>query len=329
MPQAVLTSVFSGNYSPNLLSYNTSFEDAFNATVVVGVGSAFTEVGASYKGKRYLRVINSTPLNELEVSSGGNNWVTTIPASLSNNGIFQFSIFNPTTEAITGAVKVFEGGSLIDTFTFDTGDVYNTWQTFFQNLAFTDLGGQLDFKFVIDGKVTAASFLQLYFDGIKFELSNRPLGFPSAYNQINNNETGWQSRFNASTIALTGAVENPLTLNGLLDYNGDLSFLANTSKITAINRNDVLVVDLAFTVITPSGSDHYLDIILKVDSTFYRGYTKILKKAVGVDDLLSVSFSIPCNQEIIDNGILIALKPDVAMSIKDRYISVTRVHKAK
>jgi hypothetical protein len=329
MSQAVPTTIFSSNYSPNLLSYNTSFEDEFNATVLVGVGSAFTEVGSSYKGKRYLRIINSTPADDIEVSSGGNNWVTTIPSSLSNDGIFQFSVFNPNAEAVTGAVKIFEGGSLIDTFTFDTGEVYNSWQTFFQNLDFYYLGGQFDFKFVIDGKVTSESFLQLYFDGIKFERSNRPLSFPSTYNQINTNETGYQSRYSASEISLLAATDNVLTLNGLLDYNGGLSFLADTSRINVITIGDVLLVDLAFTCITPSGTDRNLDVSFYINDVFYRGVTKNLIKGVGIEDDFSMSLSVICTEEMVTNGIVVKLNPNSAMSINNRTISVTRVHKSK
>ena len=109
--------------------------------------------------------------------------------------------------------------------------------------------------------------------------------------------------------------------------NGGLSLLDVNSKITPVNLNDVLVIDFACTLVTPAGGDKDIDIYLKVGTVVYRGYNYKLNKGAGNDDDFSTSWSLPCGADVMANDVLIILDPSSTMNYKDRFISVTRVHK--
>jgi hypothetical protein len=155
----------------------------------------------------------------------------------------------------------------------------------------------------------------------------------TAFNKTNENFTevykftGWISRFNASTVSLSAATNNLITITGTPESNNGLTLLDANSRITPITLNDVITVDFACTFITPSGSDHYATISLFVPGGgFYRSFTHVLIKGSGNDDEFSVSWVLPVGSQFLAEGGDIVIVPDVACSIKNKYIAVTRTH---
>ena len=141
--------------------------------------------------------------------------------------------------------------------------------------------------------------------------------------------TGWQSRVDTTnTQSLTGATNNLISFAGTLEQNGGLTLMNGNSKITPIALGDAIHVDFSFTVVTPGGADHYVNVLFIVNGIVYRSQTTILAKGSGVDDGISVSFFFPIGTDFLTNGGEFYINPDVAVTIKNRYISVSRIHKA-
>ncbi len=157
----------------------------------------------------------------------------------------------------------------------------------------------------------------------------------NAMDKVNDNftelygATGWQSRVDTTnTQALTGATNNLISFSGTLEQNGGLTLMNANAKITPIALGDAIQVDFSFTAIVPSGTDHFLNVLFIVNGFVYRSNTYIFKKGAGTDDYISVSYFLPVGAVFLANGGEFYINPDVAVTIKDRYISVSRIHKA-
>lgn len=156
-----------------------------------------------------------------------------------------------------------------------------------------------------------------------------------SFDMINDNftelygATGWQARVDTTnTQSLTGATNNLISFSGTLEQNGGLTLMDANSKITPIALGDAIKVDFSFTAVVPSGSDHFVNVLFIVNSVVYRSNTSIFKKGVGTDDYISVSYFLPVGTDFLANGGQFYINPDVAVTIKNRYVSVSRIHKA-
>lgn len=158
----------------------------------------------------------------------------------------------------------------------------------------------------------------------------------TAFNKTNENFndvysfTGWISRYNAATVALSGLTQNLITITGTPESNNGLTLLDANSRITPLTLNDVVTVDFACTVVTPSGSDNYVDVGFFVPTGgYYRRLTIPLLKGSGNDDFVSISWTLPVGSVFLANGGDMVVIPNVNLNIKDLYISVTRIHKGQ
>jgi len=141
--------------------------------------------------------------------------------------------------------------------------------------------------------------------------------------------SGWQSRVDTTnTQSLTGATNNLISFTGNLEENGGLILMNTNAKVMPIALGDAVQVDFSFTAVVPSGTDHFLNILFIVNSFVYRSNTYIFKKGVGTDDYISVSYFLPVGAVFLANGGEFYINPDVAVTIKNRYISVSRIHKS-
>lgn len=142
-------------------------------------------------------------------------------------------------------------------------------------------------------------------------------------------KTGWERNIDTTNIqALTGSIDNLISFNGNNLSNDNLNLLDNNSKITPILLGDLLIIDFAFTVITPNLNNQYVNVKLKVNGNIYRSQTFPLLKYNGLDEYVSVSFSLPVENIFLTNGAVFYIEPSTNMSIKNRYISVLRSHMA-
>lgn len=147
------------------------------------------------------------------------------------------------------------------------------------------------------------------------------------------NPTMWADRTDTvNTQNLTASTNNIVQITTATEGNSidneHLSLFDSNGKVTPINENDVISVDFACTVETPAGADRFVDVIGLVDGVSYRALTHKLLKGSGNDDQLSVSWVLPVKQAFKLNGLQIALNPNSNCTIKNRYISVTRLHEA-
>lgn len=138
--------------------------------------------------------------------------------------------------------------------------------------------------------------------------------------------TGFQSRVDTTnTQSLTGLTDNLISFTGTLEENGGLTLMDSNSKITPINLNDIISVDFAFTGVVPVGSNLFLSIYLKVNGNIFRSVSLPIIKGVGLDDYFSVSWILPVGSDFLTNGAEIYVNSVVGMTIKNRYVSVSRI----
>ena len=161
---------------------------------------------------------------------------------------------------------------------------------------------------------------------------NLPTGLP----KINDNFTelysftGFQSRTDTTnTQSLTALTDNLISFSGTLEENGGLTLMDSNAKITPMSLNDIISVDFAFTGVVPVGTNLFLSIYLKVNGNIFRASTLPIIKGVGLDDHFSVSWVLPVGADFLTNGAEIYVNPVVGLTIKNRYISVTRIGKGK
>lgn len=159
---------------------------------------------------------------------------------------------------------------------------------------------------------------------------------PTSLPRINDNFTelysftGFQSRVdNTNTQVLTASTDNLISFSGTLEENGGLTLMDSNAKITPIALNDIISVDFAFTGVVPVGSNLFLSVYLKVNGNIFRATTLPIIKGVGLDDYFSISWILPVGDDFLANGATIHVNPLVAMTIKDRYVNVTRLAKGK
>lgn len=154
----------------------------------------------------------------------------------------------------------------------------------------------------------------------------------TAFDKCNDNfdelysATGFQSRVDNTNIqVLTGATDNLISFTGTLEQNGGLTLMDSNAKITPIGLNDIISVDFAFTGVVPSGTNLFLSVYLIVNGNIFRATTLPIIKGVGLDDYFSVSWILPVGSDFLANGGLIYINPSVGLTIKNRYINVSRI----
>ena len=331
MAQVVQIQQCRAEYSENLLPI---MEDR-TLTITSGMANGAVNYNTNFhfdEGSSIKMDITSSGLNKFINFNLSDYSVT---ASKTANYIFSYRLkkVNPT-DSIDFAVEIFVNGILSTDTTYDNNLAVNGnwtnlhWNTFAQSISL-NAGDVLTFRFIMNTDLLITS---LYLDGLKLELDDRFLGVPSIYSKplVTESETGFQSRTdetnNQSLLSLT---DNLISFSGTLEENGGLNLLNSSAKITPIALNDIISVDFAFTGVVPVGSNLFLSVYLKVNGNIFRATTLPIIKGVGLDDYFSVSWILPVGADFLANGATINVNPLVAMTIKDRYVNVTRLAKGK
>ena len=343
MPQLVQISDLSKRYTPNLFSNKSLLSDSTTISfsqISVGGGyelsevDSYTGVGSAFR----VGLVQNVDTGFQTIFNFGDALTTIVNEQA--NYLFQMSL----------KVVLNNGLNLIDlivtpfinsapqtpfTITLNVGEMPNNkYVTFSQNINLNvDDEVDFSFEFARDSVGTPNPNATICIDGFKLEKDTYEVGgsgIPSIYTLPLNteNETGFQSRTdetnNQSLLALT---DNLVSFSGILEENGGLSLLDSNAKITPIGLNDIVSVDFAFTGVVPIGTNLFLSIYLKVDGNIFRATTLPIIKGVGLDDHFSVSFILPVGADFLANGATIHVNPLVAMTIKNRYVSVTRLAK--
>jgi len=320
-------------YNDNLMPTASTFEDSitWNDTQTGGAGSIVVSHDSNnfYKKDKSLKLVIS-------------NWTGTIDTGDTS---LQFTVGKTGTYIISGRLRsetsfsaqnalfsfnVYVNGILTEPHRFwvnidDAYDfVFGKWNTYFQNIALTS-GDVVDIQFGVE--YTGAS-LELNLDGLKFELQDRDNYLPTLYSYPKEQYHGWQSRVdtvNTQVIPPTTSTIVPVSIG--LEENGGLTLMDVNSKITPISLGDYVICDFAFTAVTPAGSDHFCIVEFVVNGVVYRSMTIKYMKGTGLDDNIAVSYGLPVSSDFLTYGGTFNVYSDVAVTIKNRYIAVSRTHK--
>lgn len=317
------------NYTPNVLPYSSTFDNAVSITKVSGASTANANYTTkfAFDGVKSIFAFNQSTATALNFNLG-----TALEKTLNNTGNYIVSLRllheNNTvyTDKITLKITV---NGVASFYTMDcqfTADmVKNQWYTFAQSFAFST-GDVVNFSF--EQVCANASSTGTFIDGFKMELSDRNNGLPTIYTRPTDDLTGWQSRVDTTnTQSLTANTDNTIAFSGTLESNGGLVLLDSNAKVTPLKVGDFIVVDFAFTAVTPSGSSNHLHINFVVNGVNYRSENHNFLKGAGIDDNVSVSYGFPVSADFLANGGVFKINPSTAITIKNRYISVCRTHK--
>jgi hypothetical protein len=150
------------------------------------------------------------------------------------------------------------------------------------------------------------------------------------------NATGWQNLRSESNIItdhpVSGVpVETQVTFSdGVSD--GDASFSLidlSDAKLKAINEKDYMFYRFQAGVVTPSGSNHWLKILLKVDGvTIAVSSVFNLVESVGVVEQISYHFVVPASASLVANGAYFYLKGSTNITAETPLVGSVRVHKS-
>lgn len=328
---------FKAEYSENLLPITALISDttdlSFSGDGIVSVSEDY-QFSDNKSLKLEMPISNSTD-KQTNFNLGSDLSFT---AKYSGNYIFSFrmlKIANYSGSAdLELKVNLFVNSLLVDSFLiikkhvfYDNDKFYTFCQSF--NLTTNDV---VNFTFeIVVGAVFPNEVLKLHFSGFKLELDDRFLGIPSIYSKPKSEQiTGYQSRVDTiNTQNLTALTDNLVSFSGTLEENGGLSLMDSNAKVTPISLNDIISVDFAFTGVVPVGLNLFLSVYLKVNGNIFRATTLPIIKGEGLDDYFSVSWILPVGADFLANGATIHVNPLAAMTIKERYVNVTRLAKGK
>lgn len=154
-------------------------------------------------------------------------------------------------------------------------------------------------------------------------------GIAPFYSEPTNQTTGYKSKVDTSnTQNLTANTDNLISFTGVESSNGGLNIMNSNGKITPIKLGDVLVTDFVFTFPSPSGTTDFLSVKLKVNGVIYRAQSFQILEPTGETNYVAVSFTLPVEADFLQYGAEFFINPNVAITISNRYLQVTRVHKA-
>lgn len=146
-------------------------------------------------------------------------------------------------------------------------------------------------------------------------------------------ESGFETAFLNTTQSITASTDTVITLSGATQTeNGNVNLLDLTNNIiTPEEVNDVLAIDLALPFTTPTGTNNYVSLALRVKTTgtIYRAVNHLMVKGSGNQDYLTASFTVPINSDAQTNGLEFIVNSNVNFTIDSKFLSVTRIHKAQ
>ena len=281
-----------------------------------------------------LSVNNNKSIQCVSVTGSNSTFNLEQEITISRSGLHAFSFYllktNPNADWQI-VMKVFVNGILAHTvgtdLTFESsGYINSNWNVYGQTFNFS-VGDVVSFQFdVASGTASHALFIS----APKFELLNKCFSYPSYYTYPESYysiKTGWvDTTDTTNTQSLTANTDNLVQIATPQDENGGLSLLDSNAKITPTKLNDSISVDFAFSFTTPSGTNNYLNVYLKVNGVIYRAHTHAMLKATGVTDYVSVSFNLPVKTALFENGAEFYVNPSTSISITNRYIQVTKLH---
>lgn len=160
------------------------------------------------------------------------------------------------------------------------------------------------------------------------------LNDPNAFAQLGDIATGFESGYTTTDQVITATTDTIITLSGAsFESDGGLNLIDGTSgKITPLLQGDILSIDIAMPLLTPVGTNEYCTMTLVPfgTSNVYRAITHQFIKGAGNQDYISANWTVPIGADIITaGGLSIVINSTAGITIDSKYISVSRLHRAK
>lgn len=315
-------------YSENLLTPFCTFDKTHSWNIISGGANGIVSNSnvRKFDGLKSLRV-DFTGIGQLVFSSGSTEMDFTAPKdgiyilssrffrelTATGDVSFEFTLFK-------NAIPFLEINENFNTETFELGK----WNNFAQSFELEE-GDVLSFVLKIGSSITGN---HIYIDGLKLELDDRNLGIPSVYSRPIEQITGWQSKTDTiNTQILTADIDNLISFAGVDANNGLIGLMDTGAKITPLNLNDNIKVDFVCSFNSPSGTNDFLSIKLKVNGVIYRAQSFNILEPTGETNYVSVSFDLSVMEDFFNFGGEIYINPSVGITIENRYIQVGRNHK--
>ena len=323
---AIRTNTETPRASDNLLTPYANFNDLYSWNIVSGGANAVVENNQErkYIGKSSC-LMTFTDVGEVKFNNLNGLGFT---CADSGKYIFSFRLFKHDFDSVADIIfkiEILVNGIVLSTNTLEVdafnsnGFVDDEWNCYFQSIELQE-DDVIDFNFYAQSDTIGS---KLFFDGFKVELDDRVLGFPSYYTEVPEPTTIWQSRTDVTnTQSLTASTNNLLAFTGTLDKNTDEPLLTATGIVSPTKLNNTITIDYSFNVITPSGTERYIDVLFIVNSVEYRAQTIPLLKGSGNNQHISGSWTLPIGLDFMNNAGRIYLNPNSNCDINTRYISV-------
>lgn len=307
------------NFTKNILS--KIIPDKTKAIISTGTGD-FNYLINNLIGSKSL-IINCTSYKNTDLTFNFGNELNT---SIILDGIYFFSMFIQTDNDISLEVSL--TGSRTGTTTYTTNIKANTnFQRFANSI---ELIGEENFNvsFKLISKPTHNSNnINFLIDGLKLELNNGN-GLPTDFSKPEN-DFGYQrmiDNINSQTIPLN--VDTKVNFNNNLISAGGLDLIdVSSSIIKATNLLDVLLIDFSFNFPSPSGTNDYVKIFLKINNVIYKASEINILAPTGVTNYASAIFNVPIDTNFINNNAELYINSSVSISISNKNLFVQRTFK--
>ena len=323
---AVRTNNETPRASDNLLTKYANFNDVYDWNIISGGANAVVENNEErkYIGKRSCLMT----FTDNGIVKFNNQNAMGFTCAQDGKYIPSFRLFKNEFDSVADIVfkiEILKNNVVLPQNTLEVdafnsnGFVDDSWNCYFQSIELQE-DDVIDFNFYAQSDTIGS---KLFFDGFKVELDDRNLGFPSYYTEVPEPTTIWQSRTDTTnTQSLTANTNNLFAFAGTLDKNTDEPLITALGLVSPTKLKNTITIDYSFNVITPSGTDRFIDVFFIVNSVEYRAITIPLLKGSGNNQHISGSWTLPVGLDFMNNAGAIYLNPNSACTINTRYISV-------
>jgi len=165
--------------------------------------------------------------------------------------------------------------------------------------------------------------VKLFADLFTLSVDDKKEGLITRYIAPYEKSIVWQSRVDTTnTQNISADTETNFGFTGTSESNDTTTLLTTTGLITPTKVNNVITVNYYFDFDAPSGTDRFVDVLIKVNSIAYRGMTSTLSKTAGQTERVSGSFTLPVGADFKTYGAQITVTSSEAIIIENRYICV-------
>lgn len=322
-------------FSENIANKYLTFEQWLGFTINSGTGLIEAESQSPFidsniylfNGQNALKITNlDYKVTDLVFSTADSRY--SFNSNAPQNFFVSAYVMNPTPLINTTLrLDIFQDAAPYNTLVFNLTDANmpdeEKYYRFGQIVNF-NVGYTYTFKWtLVKDASSVATSKTVYVSGFAIQSLNEGSDGLPLFSEAKKQPLQWQARTDTvNTQSLTLATENLFGFTGTTTSNTQNELLSSSGLITPTKRDSVLVVDYAFTLTTPSGSDQHVDISLIVDGVTYRANTALLIKGSGNLDYISGSWALTVGSDLFDNGAEIFINPTSTCNITNRYLQV-------